>query len=91
MPDTLLPKCRADDSLIAEIATRKFVDHLPLNRIAENLSRDRIKISRRLLSQWVVAAGLALYPLYQAMREKILTGADSTSMRALTICSTVPK
>lgn len=72
MPETLLPKCRADDSLIAEIATRKFVDHLPLYRIAENLSRDGIKISRRLLSQWVVAAGLALYPLYQAMKDKIL-------------------
>lgn len=74
MPDTLLPKCRADDSLIAEIATRKFVDHLPLYRIAENLDRDGIKISRRLLSQWVVAAGVALYPLYQAMKEKILAG-----------------
>lgn len=74
MPDTLLPKCRADDSLIAEIATRKFVDHLPLYRIAENLARDGITISRRLLSQWVVAAGLALYPLYQAMKDKILQG-----------------
>lgn len=58
MPDTLLPKCRADDSLIAEIAARKFVDHLPLYRIAENLARDGVMISRRLLSQWVVAAGL---------------------------------
>lgn len=74
MPDTILPKCRADDSLIAEIITRKFVDHLPLYRIAENLARDGIKISRRLLSQWVVAAGSALYPLYQAMKEKILAG-----------------
>jgi transposase len=74
MPDTLLPKCRADDSLIAEIATRKFVDHLPLYRIAENFAREGIKISRRLLSQWVVAAGLALYPLYQAMKQKILAG-----------------
>jgi transposase len=72
MPDTLLPKCRADDSLIAEIVTRKFVDHLPLYRIGENLSRDGIAISRRLLSQWVVAAGLALYPVYQAMKDKIL-------------------
>lgn len=28
MPDSLLPKCRADESLIAAIITRKFVDHL---------------------------------------------------------------
>lgn len=74
MPETLLPKCRADDSLLAEIITRKFVDHLPLYRISENLHRERIELSRRLLSQWVVAAGLALYPLYQAMKAKILAG-----------------
>lgn len=72
MPDSLLPKCRADESLLADIITRKFVDHLPLYRIAEALSRDHITISRRLLSQWVVAAGLALKPLYHAMKERIL-------------------
>jgi transposase len=72
MPDSLLPKCRADESLLADIITRKFVDHLPLYRIAEGLSRDRIVISRRLLSQWVVAAGTALRPLYCAMKDRIL-------------------
>lgn len=72
MPDSLLPKCRADESLLADIITRKFVDHLPLYRIAEGLSRDGIGISRRLLSQWVVAAGNALKPLYHAMRKQIL-------------------
>ena len=60
MPDSLLPKCRADESLLADIITRKFVDHLPLYRIAEGFSRDQIFISRRLLSQWVVAAGISL-------------------------------
>jgi transposase len=72
MPDSLLPKCRADESLLAEIIARKFVDHLPLYRIAEGLRRDGIVISRRLLSQWVVAAGTALRPLYHAMKERIL-------------------
>ncbi len=71
-PESLLPKCRADESLLADIITRKFVDHLPLYRIAEGLSRDGIIIGRRLLSQWVVAVGLALKPLYQTMKEKIL-------------------
>jgi len=72
MPDSLLPKCRADESLLADIITRKFVDHLPLYRIAEGFSRDGIIISRRLLSQWVVATGQALSPLYRVMKEKIL-------------------
>lgn len=72
MPESLLPKCRADESLLADIITRKFVDHLPLYRICESFSRDGIIIGRRLLSQWVVAVGLALKPLYHAMKEKIL-------------------
>jgi len=74
MPDSLLPKCRADESLLADIIARKFVDHLPLYRIAESLSRDGIIISRRLLSQWVIAVGLALRPLYHAMKKRILEG-----------------
>lgn len=74
MPDGLLPKCRADESLLADIITRKFVDHLPLYRIAEAFARDGIVISRRLLSQWVIAVGMALKPLYRAMKEKILQG-----------------
>jgi transposase len=73
MPESLLPKCRADESLLADIITRKFVDHLPLYRIAEGLSRDGIIIGRRLLSQWVIAVGLALKPLYHIMKERILT------------------
>jgi transposase len=72
MPDSLLPKCRADESLLADIITRKFVDHLPLYRIAEGLCRDGIGISRRLLSQWVAAAGVALAPLYHVMKKRIL-------------------
>ncbi|MGZ3798297.1 MAG: IS66 family transposase [Pseudobdellovibrionaceae bacterium] len=54
MPDSLLPRCRADESFLAEIITKKFSDHLPLYRIAEILSRDGIKISRKLLSQWII-------------------------------------
>ncbi len=62
MPDCLLPKCRADESLLAEIVTKKFADHLPLYRIEEILNRDGIKISRKLLSQWVIRCGMALNP-----------------------------
>jgi len=74
MPDSLLPKCRADESLLADIIARKFVDHTPLYRIAEAMARDGISIGRRLLSQWVVSVGGALRPLYRAMKERILQG-----------------
>lgn len=72
LPDSLLPRCRADESLLAEIAVNKFGDHLPLYRISEILSRNRIEISRRLLSQWMVSMGHSLKPLFLVMKEKIL-------------------
>jgi transposase len=72
LPDSLLPKCRADESLLAEIVTKKFADHLPLYRIEEILKREGIKISRKLLSQWVVKTGLALKPLHDEMLTRVL-------------------
>jgi transposase len=72
LPDSIIPKCRADESFLAEVATRKFADHLPLYRISEILSREGIKISRKLLSQWMVRLGSVLEPLYKVMFAKIL-------------------
>lgn len=72
LPDSLLPKCRADESLLAEIITKKFADHLPLYRIAEIFKRDNIGISRKLLSQWVLRSALALKPLYDEMVKRVL-------------------
>lgn len=72
LPDSLLPKCRADESFLAEMITRKFADHLPLYRIAEILSRDGIKISRKLLSQWVIRSAMALKPLFNEMLKRLL-------------------
>lgn len=72
MPETVLPKCRADDSLLAEIITQKFADHMPLYRIAEGMGRKGIQVSRKLLSQWVVRCGQAMKPLYEEMVKRIL-------------------
>lgn len=74
LPDSILPKCQADDSLLAEIITKKFVDHLPLYRIAEGMGREGVVISRKLLSQWVIRCGMALKPLYKEMTGKVLSG-----------------
>lgn len=73
LPDSLLPKCRADESLLAEIITKKFVDHLPLYRIAEIFKREGIGISRKLLSQWVIRVAKALKPLYNEMQKRVLS------------------
>lgn len=73
LPDSLLPKCRADESLLAEIITKKFADHLPLYRIAEIFKREGIGISRKLLSQWVIRSAMALKPLYNEMLKRVLS------------------
>lgn len=48
LPDILIPKCRADESLLAEVVVQKFADHMPLYRIAESMGRVDIQISKNL-------------------------------------------
>ncbi len=72
LPDSLLTRCQADESFLADILTKKFNDHLPLNRISEILKQSGIQISRQTLSQWVIRCGQALTPLYQEMTRQIL-------------------
>lgn len=72
LPESLLPRCRADESLLADIAVKKFGEHLPLYRIAESFGYAGIGISRRLLSQWIVRIGLALKPLYLEIKKHVI-------------------
>lgn len=87
LPDSIIPRCRADESFLAEILTKKFADHLPLYRISEILSRENIDISRKLLSQWVIRCGVALKPLRDEMLKQILESenifVDETTVKFL--------
>lgn len=72
LPEALLNRCQADESLLADILVKKFGDHLPLYRQSEIMSREGIYISRQTLCQWVLRAGIALKPLYTEMTALIL-------------------
>ena len=72
LPDSLLNRCQADESFLADILTKKFNDHLPLYRISEILDQNGIGVSRQILSQWVIRSGLALKPLYDEMSRQVL-------------------
>lgn len=72
LPDTLLNRCQADESLLADILVKKYSDHLPLYRQSEILAREKINISRQTLCQWVIRSSLALKPLYDRMLVRIL-------------------
>ena len=72
LPDTLLNRCQADESLLADILVKKYGDHLPLYRQVEIMSREKINISRQILCKWTMRASLALKPLYDRMITRIL-------------------
>jgi transposase len=72
LPESLLTRCQADESLLADILVKKFADHLPLYRQSEIMAREGIYISRQILSQWTIRAGMALKPLYDEMLSQIL-------------------
>lgn len=72
LPESLLNRCQADESLLADILVKKFADHLPLYRQSEMMTREGVYISRQILCQWVLRAGMALKPLYNEMIDQIL-------------------
>jgi transposase len=76
MPDSIIPKCRADESLLADILTKKYADHLPLYRTQEELLRNGIGIPRKLMSKWIIKIGLALEPLVDEMKKRIMNSGN---------------
>lgn len=71
LPDSIIQRSAVDESIIADILTKKFCDHLPLYRQAEMLLRDKISVSRQTLASYVLQAGKALKPLYDLLAEEI--------------------
>ena len=67
-----IPKCLADDSLMAYVLTSKYADHLPLYRLQKIFRRHGVEISRSTLCGWVGAAAECFMPLVEYMTELIL-------------------
>jgi len=84
LPDAVISRCPADESLLSYILTSKYADHLPLYRLVEIMERSKVKISRQTLSKWVLTLGTALTPLHEAMKERVLKSgvifADETTI-----------
>lgn len=72
LPDTLLNRCQADESFLADVIVKKFADSLPLYRQSEILAREGIRVSRQVLCQWIQRCGEALKPLYLEMTARVL-------------------
>ena len=76
LPQRLLSKCIADETLAVELIIRKFCEHMPLYRQAQSFKRDyNWIVSRSTLGIWVDRVAVALRPLHDELRRQIFSGA----------------
>lgn len=74
MPKLPVPKSVATPSLLAQVATSKYVDGLPLYRQEKIFARLGLEISRATLAHWMVRMGELVEPLVERMREEVRGG-----------------
>ena len=66
-PQPPIPKAIAGASLLTDVIIKKYQDHQPLYRQAKAMKRDDLTMPTHTLGHWVIKAGTALLPLYEAM------------------------
>ena len=71
MPKLPIPKSIATPSLLAHIATSKYVDGLPLYRQEKIFQRLGLDVSRARLASWMVKMGDLVEPLMERVRNEI--------------------
>ena len=86
-PAALIPKGLASEGLLAFIATAKFCDALPLYRQEQQFARLGVHLSRRTMSDWMIAVGGACALLMEALLDKLRCGPtlqiDETTVQVL--------
>lgn len=82
-----IPKSMASASLLAQVATAKYVDGLPLARQEKILARLAIDLPRATLASWMIRCGELVAPLTDLVLERIRGGAyalaDETPFQVL--------
>jgi transposase len=71
-PEGPIDRCEADAGLLAHVIEEKYEHHNPLFRQELRFERQGVAISRQTLGDWVSGCAIALGPLYELMKEKIL-------------------
>lgn len=71
-PKKVIDKGSASAGMLAYVATSKFADHQPLNRLEGIFKRDGAQIARSTMCDWIALTASILKPLWEHMRERIL-------------------
>ena len=86
-PAQIIPKSIAAPSLLANIATAKFCDHLPLYRQESIFKRINIDLTRKTMSLWMIRVGQCATPLINLLRDYMLdydiAYSDETTVQVL--------
>ena len=72
-PEGPIERCEADAGLLAHVIEEKFEHHTPLFRQELKLERQGVEISRQTMADWLAGCAEALKPLYELMRQEILS------------------
>ncbi len=72
LPDSVIPKGMAADSLLADIFIGKFVYHLPFYRQIQKYKEMGAMFSDATIGDWFAAVCTKLRPLYDALRKEVL-------------------
>lgn len=88
VPEQLLAKSVATASLLAHVATSKFVDGLPIYRVNQQLERQGLSIGAGTLGSWMnKVGGDKVVPLIELMHEELLAAPlvqmDETPLQVL--------
>lgn len=72
MEPKVLPKTNAGPSALAMIATLKYNDGLPLNRIEHVLKRSGAEVSRGTQARWMIGMAGMLQPVFNLLQDEML-------------------
>jgi transposase len=87
MPPQVLPRTNASPGLLAQIATAKYVDGLPLYRLETVAERHGVNLPRATQAAWMIGLVEPLQPLINLMDERMRSSGyvriDETPMQVL--------
>ena len=84
-PAQIIPKGKLANEFVIEVLAQKYQQHLPVYRQCATLAEDHgIELSRKTLTDAILAAGALLVPVVRAQQRELLAGgyvqADETTM-----------
>lgn len=73
LPEMIIPKGMASESLLADILIDKYVYHLPFYRVIRKYKELGVLLSDSTIGDWFSAVCSRLRPLYDKLRERIMS------------------